>query len=200
MFDVKVIGSRMKRRREELDLTLDEVANSVGVAKSTILRYENGEISRPKIPVLHSIANALDVLPEWLLGQSDQMKNEDCWDWDGSCLKMLRQNSGITAEEAAFRLGIPVTRYQGIENSTIAPTVTLLHSMSQVFCTSIDLLLGVVWPCEHAGPTLASYTKKDIELITRYHRASDEAKRIVDLALSPYGEENLPKSHTESVG
>ena len=104
MFDVMEIGSRMKRRREELDLTLDDVAVSVGVAKTTILRYENGEISRPQIPVLQSIANALDVRPEWLLAQSEQMEDEDKWDWDGQYLKKLRTNCHATPEDIAFRL------------------------------------------------------------------------------------------------
>ena len=200
MFDVKEIGSRIKRRREELDLTLDDVAGAVGVAKTTILRYENGEISRPKIPVLHSIASALDVRPEWLLAQSEQMEDEDKWDWDGQYLKKLRTNCNASPEDIAFRLGIPVTRYLSIENSSIRPTVPVLVSIAEIFCTSVDLLLGLTnMPADLPGSS-AGYTKKDSDMIARYHRASDEAKRIVDLALAPYEEPAFPEKSAESAG
>ena len=76
MFDTLEIGRRIKNRRENLDLTLDQVALRVGVAKTTISRYENGNISRPKIPVLESIAAALHVSPQWLLGKTDEMSDE----------------------------------------------------------------------------------------------------------------------------
>ena len=200
MFDVNEIGSRMKRRREELDLTLDDVAVSVGVAKTTILRYENGEISRPKIPVLQSIANALDVRPEWLLAQSEQMEDEDKWDWDGQYLKKLRTNCHATPEDIAFRLGIPVTRYLSIENSSIRPTVPVLVSIAEIFCTSVDLLLGLTRLPEDAPVPAAGFTRRDTEMIVRYHRASDEAKRIVDLALAPYEEPAFPGKSAESAG
>lgn len=200
MFDVKEIGSRMKRRREALDLTLDDVAGAVGVAKTTILRYENGEISRPKIPVLQSIANALDVRPEWLLAQSEQMEDEDKWDWDGQYLKKLRTNCNASPEDIAFRLGIPVTRYLSIENSSIRPTVPVLVSIAEIFCTSVDLLLGLTRLPEDAPAPAAGFTKRDTEMIGRYHRASDEAKRIVDLALAPYEEPAFPGKSAESAG
>lgn len=63
------IGSRIKTRREELNLTLKDVADRIGVASSTILRYENGTIQRIKLPVIEAIAKALDVSPTWLYGK-----------------------------------------------------------------------------------------------------------------------------------
>lgn len=201
MFDVREIGSRMKYRRDQLDLTLDDVATAIGVAKSTIKRYEDGVIERPKLPVLHSIARALDVRPEWLLGQSDQMEDEDAWDWSGDYLKELRENSGISINEAAFRLGIPSSRYLAIEKSSSKPTVPLLFAMAQVFCTSIDLLLGIEMANRTTTFATASYTKEDIELISRYHHASPETRRIVDLALAPYEVKSIsPIQSDESAG
>ena len=63
----KEIGNRIKSRRTALKLTLQDVASNVGVAPSTIQRYENGTISQYKLPVLESIAKALDVNPVWLV-------------------------------------------------------------------------------------------------------------------------------------
>ena len=66
------IGMRIKQTRLELGLSLDEVAKSVGVAKSTIQRYESGSIGKIKLPVVESIAKYLKVNPAWLLCKSDK--------------------------------------------------------------------------------------------------------------------------------
>lgn len=71
MLNQKEIGFRIKQRREELGLTLEDIALYVRVARSTIQRYEAGSISRPKLPVLYSISQALRVSPDWLLGITD---------------------------------------------------------------------------------------------------------------------------------
>ena len=70
----KEIGKRIKQKRLEQDLTLKELGEKVGVAGSTILRYENGEISKVKLPVIASIADALNVDPSWLILKSDNPK------------------------------------------------------------------------------------------------------------------------------
>lgn len=72
MFDLIEIGKRIKTVRAEKEMSLDDIAVEIGVAKSTIQRYENGKIQTPKLPVLHAIANALNVNPAWLIGTSDQ--------------------------------------------------------------------------------------------------------------------------------
>ena len=64
--DNKSIGERIKSKRQELGLTLEEVAGSVGVATSTIQRYEKGHFERLKLPVLEAIAETLGVNPAWL--------------------------------------------------------------------------------------------------------------------------------------
>ena len=70
----KDLGNRIKNRRLELGLTLKEVAKLVGVASSTIQRYENGSIDNPKLPVLQAIANALNVNPVWLAKEDAPME------------------------------------------------------------------------------------------------------------------------------
>ena len=90
MYFPKEIGDRIKFRRNELDMTLDEVAAEVGVSKSTIQRYENGLIGRVKIPVIESIAAALNVNPAWLIGQTDDPIDYDAPDLVASIPKSYR--------------------------------------------------------------------------------------------------------------
>lgn len=68
------IGNRIKYARDLRDVTLDDIAKKVGVAKSTIQRYETGKITTIKIPVVESIAIALNVNPAWIVGKSEEME------------------------------------------------------------------------------------------------------------------------------
>lgn len=65
------IGQRIKTRREQMGMTMQNLADAIGVTKPTIQRYEAGKVDRLKIPVIESIANSLDVNPLWLLGKSE---------------------------------------------------------------------------------------------------------------------------------
>ena len=72
-----IVATRMQQRREELGLTLDDIALEIGVARSTIQRYEKGTIEKLKLPVIEAIANVLQVDPAWLVGKSDDPKIAD---------------------------------------------------------------------------------------------------------------------------
>lgn len=170
-YDIKMIGHRIKIRREELDMTLDEIANATNVAKSTIQRYEKGLIERPKIPVLHSISSVLGVNPDWLLCISNQKESEDAWNWDSSYLKELRENNNYTQEKLAEKLGIPVSRYKAIEDAVILPTIPLLCNMAITLCTSVDLLLQLELPYDN--PQVLSEEEK---LLNIYRHVNSKGK------------------------
>lgn len=70
------VGARIKARRKELGLTLQDLADVIRVARSTVQRYETANFSRMKMPVLYSIAQALEVNPDWLVGKSDLKTTE----------------------------------------------------------------------------------------------------------------------------
>lgn len=72
--DNKQIGQRLKSVRESLGRTLDDVASDIGVARSTILRYENGTILKIKLPVIEAISRSLNVNPDWVIGKSSDRR------------------------------------------------------------------------------------------------------------------------------
>lgn len=65
------LGLRIKQERESQELTLQNIADRTGVASSTIQRYEAGNFSKIKLPVINSIAFALNVNPAWILGKTE---------------------------------------------------------------------------------------------------------------------------------
>lgn len=68
------LGERIFQRRTQLGMTLDYIADEIGVAKSTIQRYEKGQIDKIKLPIIEAIARVLRVNPAWLCGKSNDMK------------------------------------------------------------------------------------------------------------------------------
>jgi len=71
-------GEIIRRRRRELDLTLEEIAKRVGISRQTMSRYETGVISVP-LDRLVLIAEALRVSPGELLesGQINDIVMDD---------------------------------------------------------------------------------------------------------------------------
>lgn len=65
------IGVRLKQCRADKGYTMQQVAELVGVDRSTVQRYEVGGIVIIKRPVVESICKCLGVNPGWVLGESE---------------------------------------------------------------------------------------------------------------------------------
>jgi len=69
--EVRNRGERLRERRMELGLTLEEVAKAVGVSKSTVLKWETGTIEDMRVNKAAALAQALNVSPLWVIGITD---------------------------------------------------------------------------------------------------------------------------------
>lgn len=75
------LGEKIKNRRLELDLTLEEVGKLVGVAKSTVMKWENEDIENMRRDKIVLLADALRVSPLWIMGiEEDEDMNVDTVD------------------------------------------------------------------------------------------------------------------------
>lgn len=68
---------KIKQRREELGLTLEEVGNIVGVGKSTVRKWETGDIANMRRDKIAKLAVALRTSPAYLLGYDETEKAAD---------------------------------------------------------------------------------------------------------------------------
>ena len=62
----------LKKRRQELNMTLEEVGNIVGVGKSTVRKWETGDIANMKIDKVTLLAKALKTTPTAILGTEEK--------------------------------------------------------------------------------------------------------------------------------
>lgn len=68
-------SKRMKERRTKLGISADEIAEKIGVSRSTYFRYENGDISKMPLSIVKPLAEALRTTPEYLAGWDDEEQN-----------------------------------------------------------------------------------------------------------------------------
>ena len=71
------IGDRIKIRRKHLRMSADELGRRLGKDRSTIYRYEKGDIENLPLDILEPIAVALDTTPQYLMGWDQEQKNND---------------------------------------------------------------------------------------------------------------------------
>ncbi len=62
------IGDRIKQRREELNISVEEVARRLGKHRATIYRYESDDIKTLPTDVLEPLATVLHTTPAALMG------------------------------------------------------------------------------------------------------------------------------------
>ena len=71
------IGDRIKNRRKFLKMSADELGKRLGKDRSTIYRYEKGDIENLPLDILEPIAKALSTTPQYLMGWNEVQKKND---------------------------------------------------------------------------------------------------------------------------
>ena len=68
------VGDRIRAKRIDLGLSVDELAARLGKNRATVYRYEKGDIENLPVSVLEPLAKALQTTPEYLMGWADDTK------------------------------------------------------------------------------------------------------------------------------
>lgn len=71
------IGDRIKSRRKHLKMSAEELAKRIGKDRSTVFRYEKGDIENLPLDILEPIAKALGTTPQYLMGWDEVQKKND---------------------------------------------------------------------------------------------------------------------------
>ena len=92
------MAQRIKELRREKGLTLEQVADIVGVGKSTVRKWETGMIANMKRDKISSLAKALGTTPAYLMGwQEDEEDKKSSLDelslteGEKALIKLLRR-------------------------------------------------------------------------------------------------------------
>lgn len=66
------IGERVRERRIELGLSVDDLARRLGKNRATVYRYENSYIENMPVGIIEPLAVALNTTPGYLMGWEDK--------------------------------------------------------------------------------------------------------------------------------
>ena len=69
--DMLLFAQRLKETRNARNVSARELAEHLGINKSTIHRYETGELKGIKTATISAIAEYLNVNPDYLIGVTD---------------------------------------------------------------------------------------------------------------------------------
>ncbi|MBO1578186.1 helix-turn-helix domain-containing protein [Bacillus sp. XF8] len=103
-----MIGERIKRLRLQRGISLTELAEKAGVAKSYISSIERNLQKNPSIQFLEKIANVLQIPVDTLL--HDETTSESQLDSEWTHLVKEAMNSGVSKEQ--FREFLEFTKWK----------------------------------------------------------------------------------------
>ena len=86
------IGSRIRKYREENNLSQKQLAEKIGVSNSRVSTWEQG-LNRPDADILAAICVALDVSPSLLLGI--QVTGDELTEQERKVLKAYREKEDV---------------------------------------------------------------------------------------------------------
>lgn len=100
---METIGARIRQRREALNMTQEELGAALRLNKSSVQRYESGQVQRIKRPILNAIAEALSVDPLWLLSGSNAAAMQTTPEYlMGQGKREAASDQKLTAQELAL--------------------------------------------------------------------------------------------------
>ncbi|MCI9369648.1 MAG: helix-turn-helix transcriptional regulator [Lachnospiraceae bacterium] len=102
-------GQRIKQRRLELNLTVDELANKLKKNRATIYRYEKDDIKDMPTTVLEPLANALETTPAYLMGWNDPALHN-------ISVKKTINSSHINTIKVSSKEESIINKYRAIDN------------------------------------------------------------------------------------
>ena len=77
-----LISERLKKLRQDKNMTMDEVANLMSTTRQNIYKYEHGKIGNMPLSRIEDYARVFHVSPSYIMGWDEEKQNSliDMWD------------------------------------------------------------------------------------------------------------------------
>lgn len=140
-------GQRLRRLRQERGLTLIQLAQTAGVSRSALNRWETG-VNEPRLPELDAVLMALGAPPQERreilsemdapraaaviqteISQQGEQSGIGPMPHGGDLLRAMRLRRDLSLEELASRLKVTTRTLRLWENAEVWPTVEQLHRL-----------------------------------------------------------------------
>ncbi len=139
---------RIKNLREEKDLAQKDLANILGIDRST---YSSYEIGRDTIPLKHlnTLCNYFDISIDYAMGLTKTTKYKNSSDEINmkkvsERLKNIRKENNLTQAHISEILNTSRSTWTGYEGKKFLISTLLLYEVSRRYNYSMDYILGKI--------------------------------------------------------
>ena len=156
----QTIAKRLKEKREENSLTLEDVAKEINVSKVTLHKYENLAILNIPIDNIEKLAKLYHTSPAYIMGWSESDNDVGRSKMDGLAIttynyyvrivnasdkiKAIRKNNGFTKSEFAATLNLSVEEIEKYEDSLLEPSLDSIRLIEKHFHVPKEVwLIGI---------------------------------------------------------
>lgn len=142
------VGKRIRARRKELNISIDELATRLNKNRTTIYRYEKGDIENLPLEALKPLAEILKTSPAYLIGWED--KPDEDVATVGDLIRLIRVQQNMTVEEYAKEIGVNSEKLRMYESGEKYIPISVINMIADYYRLSM--------------PKMANGFKKDIRL------------------------------------
>lgn len=135
--EVLDIHKKIKKRREELGLSINDIASALNISRATVYRYEDGSINKIPANLLAPLSELLQCSPTYLM-DSNQL-NSDV----GRKIKQMRKARHWPLEKVASMIGTTKSTVSKWERGVISNMgQDKIATLSVIFGVSPSVILG----------------------------------------------------------
>jgi len=109
MIIMETIGSRITKARKALNMNQKELAQKAGITEASLSRYEN-DARDPKTSILASLAKALNVSTDYLLGVDEKKDNTLSDDEKKEIEDILDDTRRLLEQDGLMFHGMPASK------------------------------------------------------------------------------------------
>jgi prophage sa05, DNA-binding protein len=188
----EIIAKRLKEKREDSKLTLDDVSKIIGISTVTLHKYENLGILNIPVDKIEQLSNLYNTNPSYIMGWSDidnksgnsRMDSLDVRVYNrylnivrgNERLKQIRECNEFTPLEFATMLDISVDELELLENGEQDIPLNVIKGLENIFHVPKEVWL--------IGDGISDETRDYIEKIAENQKREKEEfifNRILDL-------------------
>ncbi|WP_199798753.1 helix-turn-helix domain-containing protein [Clostridium tetani] len=162
----------IRKRREELNLTYEQLGNMVGVGKSTVRKWETGMIENMRRDNIIALSKALNISPSVIMGWEDETENTI-----SERIKKGLEIRNMKQAELVEKTGIGKSSISTYILGAYEPKQKNIYKIAKALDVNEAWLMGLDVPMERQQLTLNNnLSKKETTLLTNFNKLNETGK------------------------
>ncbi|MFA5528842.1 MAG: helix-turn-helix transcriptional regulator [Peptostreptococcales bacterium] len=180
---------RLKELRKDRKITQEDLAELLGVERSTVGKWESKMNIIPPADMLMSISEYFDVTVDYLLGRTSFKNTQELFvHWEnegkyfeptfdfGGVLKVERENQDISQKEVAKKLNLAISDINDIEEGVLPINSELADKFAKALNTTVEELFeqNRFWTTYEEPTAIAAHLPEGVKLTEEERRQLED--------------------------